>query len=212
MNTRPFAFCALIGAALSIACTATPAPTAAAPATEETSHRLYLDVHRLGPGNVTLAAVAEAHEKDLATQDDFGVDFSRYWVDEEKGTIYCLSEAPSAESVSAAHEAAHGLVPDDVIEVVAGDAVPGTGERQMFLDVHRLEPGSVTAEDVAGAHEKDLAVQADFDVSFLEYWVDAASGTVVCLSEAPNAEAVKAAHGAAHGLLPEEVFTVHQGH
>ena len=83
--------------------------------------RLYMDVHQLGPGNVTLEAVAEAHAKDLEVQGAFGVDYQAYWVDEGAGTIYCLVEAPSAEAACEVHRLAHGLVAEEVHEVVAGE-------------------------------------------------------------------------------------------
>jgi Nickel responsive protein SCO4226-like len=81
--------------------------------------RLFLDTHDL-PG-VTMEAVAAAHQQDLAVQDRFGVRFLRYWVDETNGRVYCLAEAVRAEDVSAAHAAAHGLVPREVNEVQQGD-------------------------------------------------------------------------------------------
>ena len=87
---------------------------------EEEHHHLFMDVHHLGPGNVTAEGVAEAHRKDLAVQDEFGVRFLEYWYNEDSGTIHCLAEAPDADAVRAAHEKAHGLVPDEVREVVPG--------------------------------------------------------------------------------------------
>ena len=48
---------------------------------------LYLDVHQLEPGKVKYEAVAEAHKKDLAVQNKYGVKFIKYWVDEYKGVV-----------------------------------------------------------------------------------------------------------------------------
>jgi hypothetical protein len=81
---------------------------------------LFMDVHDLGAGNVTAEAVAEAHEADLRVQDEYGVRFLRYWVDEEQGKVYCLSEAPNAQAIVDTHRAAHGLLPNTVSEVTAG--------------------------------------------------------------------------------------------
>lgn len=89
--------------------------------TAETAEpKLYMDVHKLGPGNVTLEAVMEAHAKDLEIQDDFGVDYQHYWVDEDEGVVYCLVSAPSAEAAEEVHRQAHGLVADEIHEVEAG--------------------------------------------------------------------------------------------
>lgn len=83
--------------------------------------KLYMDMHRMGPGKVTAAAVAEAHLKDLAVQGRHGVHFERYWVDEAEGIVYCLAHAPDAASVTRAHAEAHGLLPDYVGEVTPGE-------------------------------------------------------------------------------------------
>ena len=41
-------------------------------------------------------------------------------VDEEKGKVFCLVEAPSADAASIVHEEAHGLVADHVFQVQEG--------------------------------------------------------------------------------------------
>lgn len=82
--------------------------------------KLFLDVHRLGKGNVTPQALAEAHEKDLAVQDAHGVKYLNYWLDQETGTVFCLVEAPNAEEAIAVHKEAHGLLPDSIVEVTEG--------------------------------------------------------------------------------------------
>lgn len=177
-----------------------------------TNERLLLDVHHLPAGKVSMQDVASAHQKDLAVEGAQGVDYQRYWVDESSGTIFCLVEAPSAEAASAVHREAHGLVADEVREVVPG-ILPATasGRLPLFMDTHRVAPG-VKAEDVAEAHRKDLAVQAAHGVRFLNYWVDERGGLIHCLAEAPNAQAIEATHREAHGLVPESVLPVVEGH
>lgn len=81
----------------------------------------------------------------------------------------------------------------------------------MFMDVHRLGAGKVTPEDVAAAHEKDLAVQDTHGVHFINYWVDPRTGDVFCLSEAEHADDVIATHRDAHGLISDEIALVTQG-
>lgn len=172
--------------------------------------KLFLDVHDIGPGKVTFDAVADAHKKDLATQDEFNVSFVKYWVDEQAGKVYCLAEASSEADVFKTHSKAHGLVPDDIMVVSDGPEAALTG-KQLFLDIHHLEPGAVTPEAVAGAHEKDLAVQNKYGVNFINYWLDQKQGTVVCLSEAPDSLSVIKTHTEAHGLVPAKVERVKQG-
>jgi hypothetical protein len=48
-------------------------PVEGTPVTQANNRRLFLDVHNLEPGKVTFDAVAGAHQKDLATQDKYGV-------------------------------------------------------------------------------------------------------------------------------------------
>lgn len=212
MNTRKLSLaCALITGLLPmVGCASHGAGRAE---TRQTGGKtsLYLDVHDLGPGNVTAEAVAQAHEKDLAVQGKHGVRFEKYWVDEQQGKVFCLAHAPSPEALVETHREAHGLLPDHVYAVTDGLAAAAVGGRKLFLDIHRLGPGAVTAEAVAEAHEKDLAIQGEHGVLFLQYWVDEADGTVMCLSEADNAAAVNATHAAAHGLLADEILEVTQG-
>lgn len=77
---------------------------------------LFLDVHNI-EGGVSAADVAGAHQADLATQDRFGVNYIRYWVDEGVGKIFCLVEADKAEDAAAVHREAHGLVADEIYQV-----------------------------------------------------------------------------------------------
>jgi len=170
---------------------------------------LYMDVHELG--SVTAETVADAHSKDLAVQDQYGVHFIRYWVDEANGKVYCLSEAPNAAAVSKVHAKAHGLVPQAVYEVTSGAEAPESGQMPLYLDVHHVGAGTVTPEDVAVAHQKDLAVQSSHGVHFINYWVDPKAGDIFCLSQAPSAEAVLETHREAHGLVSDEIERVTEG-
>lgn len=61
--------------------------------------------------------VAKAHLQDLRIQDRYGVKFLTYWFDEERGTGFCLIDAPDQETAQRVHQEAHGLVANDVIEV-----------------------------------------------------------------------------------------------
>ncbi len=65
----------------------------------------YMDVHHDMKG-VTADQLKEAHEEDLAIEGEENVHFERAWADPESGTVYCLSEAPSAEAVQRIHERA----------------------------------------------------------------------------------------------------------
>ncbi len=80
---------------------------------------LYMDVHNID-GGVSVEDVAGAHQADVETQDQYGVDYKRYWVDEEAGKIFCLVDAPDAETAARVHREAHGLVADEIYQVSEG--------------------------------------------------------------------------------------------
>jgi len=80
---------------------------------------LYMDVHTL-EGAVTMDDVAKAHQADLEHQGSHDVSYLRYWVDESKGQIFCLVEAPDAEAATTVHREAHGLVADAIFLVQEG--------------------------------------------------------------------------------------------
>ena len=81
---------------------------------------LYMDLHRKVDG-ATSEAVAQAHERDLATQGQYGVRYEKYWLDESSGTIFCLVDAPNKEAAERVHREAHGLVADEIYEVIEAD-------------------------------------------------------------------------------------------
>jgi hypothetical protein len=80
----------------------------------------------------------------------------------------------------------------------------------LFMDVHNHVPG-LTAEAVAGAHQKDLEIQEKYGVKYLKYWFDEGTGKVFCLVEAPNKEAAITVHREAHGLLADDLIEVQEG-
>ena len=77
--------------------------------------------------------------------------------------------------------------------------------------IHAEGPRRYSASDVAAAHQKDLAVQSKYGVNFLNYWVDEKAGTVFCLAQAPDSNALIMTHKEAHGLIPKSVKEVQQG-
>ena len=80
---------------------------------------LYLDRHDHVPG-LTAEAIAQAHARDLEVGAKYGVQYFRYWFDETTGRVFCLVEAPDAETAQAVHREAHGLLADELTEVLEG--------------------------------------------------------------------------------------------
>jgi|SRR5690348_15745686 len=174
------------------------------------ANHYYLDVHHLG--KVTASDVARAHQKDLSVQKKYGVNILKYWIDEKQGDVYCLATAASSEDLRKTHAEAHGLVPDKIFEVTEGEKAKLKGNNKLFLDVHELGAEKVTFQDVQGAHKKDLAVQKKYGVNLIDYWFDEKTGTVMCLAQAPDSDALINTHKEAHGLIPVRVAEVKEKH
>ena len=75
----------------------------------------FMDVHKSMKG-VTPDQLMEAHNADLAIQDDEQVNFKHAWADPQSGMVFCLSEGPNAEAVQKIHERA-GHPADEIYEV-----------------------------------------------------------------------------------------------
>ena len=80
----------------------------------------------------------------------------------------------------------------------------------LYMDSHK-NVADLTAQAVAGAHQKVLEVQGKHGVNYLKYWFNEAEGTVFCLVDAPNREAAIAVHREAHGLVTDDVVEVQEG-
>jgi hypothetical protein len=78
-----------------------------------------MDVHQID-GGVAMDDVAKAHLADLQTQAAHDVRYLRYWVDEGRGQVFCLVEAPTADAAADVHREAHGLVADHIYQVQEG--------------------------------------------------------------------------------------------
>jgi hypothetical protein len=87
---------------------------------EKNEMPLYMDIHKKVDG-ATGEAAAAAHLKDLETQEKYGVNYIKYWLDESTGTIFCLVEAPDKEAAERVHREAHGLTADEIHEVTEND-------------------------------------------------------------------------------------------
>lgn len=77
---------------------------------------LYMDIHTVDPAT-TWEDIAKAHFLDTEIQDDFDVEYIKYWFNKDCGKLFCLVDAPNAEAARCVHEQAHGLVAEKLIEV-----------------------------------------------------------------------------------------------
>jgi hypothetical protein len=81
---------------------------------------LFLDTHRNVEG-LTSTGVAMGHARDIEVQAKHGVRFVRYWYDAATGMIFCLAEAPNMDAMINAHREAHGMLADEITEVIEGE-------------------------------------------------------------------------------------------
>jgi len=79
----------------------------------------YMDINR-GVDGLTAEAIAGAHAMDVEVQQQYDVNYKKYWYDKDSGTVFCLVDAPSKELAARVHKEAHGLVADEIIEVSEG--------------------------------------------------------------------------------------------
>ena len=85
---------------------------------------LFMDIHDLH-GDVSPEEVAKAHAKDIEIQKKYGVEYRKYWVNEDCGKIFCLVEAPDAETAIRVHREAHGMMADKIIEIQPPELADG---------------------------------------------------------------------------------------
>ena len=71
----------------------------------------FMDVHS-GFIGVTAAQLQEAHDRDLAIENDEGVHFERAWMDPDAGKVFCLAIGPTREAVMRIHERAGHPTPE----------------------------------------------------------------------------------------------------
>ena len=80
---------------------------------------LYIDTHSHVDG-ITKEDAERAHAADLRAQSKYGVRYLQYFLNVDEGKIFCLVEAPSKEAAIAVHREAHGLLAEEIHEVIEG--------------------------------------------------------------------------------------------
>jgi class 3 adenylate cyclase len=75
-----------------------------------------MDIHNL-PEGTTPEDIAKAHAKDVEIQRKYGVEYTKYWLNEKAGKVFCLCHAPNAEAAECVHREAHGLPAEKIIEI-----------------------------------------------------------------------------------------------
>jgi class 3 adenylate cyclase len=76
---------------------------------------LFVDIHKIEGASAD--DLARAHAADLSVQEQYGVEYHKYWFNEQTGKIFCLCSAPNAEAAVSVHRSAHGMTASKIIEV-----------------------------------------------------------------------------------------------
>ena len=101
----------------------------------------------------------------------------------------------------------------ELVDGLARPSVLAQSERKlccvpMYIDRHDA-PG-ISPEEVAAAHQLDLAIEEQYGVRYHTYWFDPACGAVFCLAEGPTQQAVEAVHRQAHGEIASVIIEIDQ--
>jgi len=102
---------------------------------------MYMDRHEAA--GLAPADMYGAHALDLQVQEKYHVRYLTYWMDQERGQVFCLVDAPSKEAAEAVHSESHGQVANEIIEVDQNTVAdflgrlndpPGTSQVQPIAD------------------------------------------------------------------------------
>ena len=131
---------------------------------------LYMDRHDV-PG-VTAEETATNHAADLEIAEQYGVDFFSYWHDSKRGLVFCFARAPGEEAIAQAHQASHGGVAGEIIEVSEADIVSFLGNVQDPADASEATSAfrTICFTDLVGSTELlDRLGQSDYMVLLGEH-------------------------------------------
>lgn len=77
-----------------------------------------MDFHQFE--SISIEDVKKAHIADISVQDKYGVRYLQFWVNQAEGTVFCLTEGPSAQACQSCHQEAHGNVACNIQPVESG--------------------------------------------------------------------------------------------
>jgi class 3 adenylate cyclase len=76
---------------------------------------IFMDRHDMR--GETQQSIAEAHRRDVEVQEKYGVKYMTYWFDADRGSGFCLVDAPDAATAERVHREAHGHTASEIIPV-----------------------------------------------------------------------------------------------
>ena len=97
---------------------------------------LFMDTHERVRA-ITPEGVRWAYERSLDVQSQHMVRYQRMWAHydaDDHGRLFCLVEAPSREAVVLVHLDAHGLLPNEIHEVVEAPTEAAPAQSSLTSD------------------------------------------------------------------------------
>lgn len=76
---------------------------------------LFMDFHTFP--SITIDEAKRAHVADERIQNQYGVKYLQFWVNEQAGNLFCLVEGPDKSTVESVHRIAHGHTACAIVEV-----------------------------------------------------------------------------------------------
>ena len=140
---------------------------------------MYMDIHE-SPAERPRKTLRRRTSRDVETQEKYGVEYHKYWINESSGKIFCLCSAPNPEAAAQVHREAHGLVASKIIEVapeiaegfLGGCEVNPCGRRSSFPAApdNERDPGirTVMFTDIVGSTELTQRLGDDAAMAVLE--------------------------------------------
>jgi class 3 adenylate cyclase len=85
---------------------------------KESQVPIFMDRHDIR--GVTAIDIANLHSRDVAVEAKYNTKYMAYWFDAQRGTGFCLVQAPDAATAEKVHLEAHGQVASSIIPVDLG--------------------------------------------------------------------------------------------
>jgi len=100
---------------------------------------MLMDVYSMGD-TLALRYATHAHAATVKLQGGQDVHYLRYWVDEARGKVFCLVDAPDAGGPAAVHRRAYSLLAKEISDSKDGPAQTNP-TRFDAAEIYRLPEG-----------------------------------------------------------------------
>lgn len=152
---------------------------------------IYMDLH-IVPG-VSAKDVAEAHRMDVLLEKNHQCKCLTYWIDELRGHVFCLIDAPDKNSVISLHNKSHGLIPHKIIEVQASIVESFLGRINDPENITRTDTGLPLIQD--SSYRIIMAVRLPHPLILSQHYSQSRSKEILSTTRTTLSEEIKALGG-----------------